>query len=166
MYKLARTGAVLATGLLTALALTGCGSDGDKDDSGKDSGSTTGPASGGASSDGGSAGDAKDLEGAWAGRADDKPVVLSVSGGKAVVVADSHVCSGTVSGTGKPELELKCVDGDTTRITGAVESNDGKTVVVAWGSGTKDTLVKTDSDALENLPDLPDMSGLPELPTP
>ncbi|NED16321.1 hypothetical protein [Streptomyces sp. SID9124] len=166
MYKLARTGAVLATGLLTALALTGCGSDGDKDDSGKDSGVTASPASGGASGGGDSEGDAKDLEGAWAGESDDKPVVLSVSGGKAVVVADSHVCSGTVSGTGKPELELKCVDGDTTRITGAVESNDGKTVVVAWGSGTKDTLAKTDSDALENLPDLPNMSALPELPTP
>ncbi|MCX4448431.1 hypothetical protein [Streptomyces sp. NBC_01789] len=171
MYKIARTGAVLATGLLAALALTGCGSDGDKSDNGKDSGSSATPTTGGSSSGGGNgggdaAGDAKALEGAWAGQTDGKPVVLSVNTGKAVVIAESHVCSGTVTSSGTPELELKCADGDTTRITGAVESNDGKTVVIAWGSGTKDKLAKTDADALNNLPDLPDLSDLPELPNP
>ena len=166
MYKLTRTGAVLATGLLATLALTGCGSDGGKDDAGKDSGAAASPTAGGASSGGDSAGDAKALEGAWSGQTDGKPVVLSVADGKAVVVSESHACSGTVSGTGKPELELKCADGDATRVTGAVESNDGRTVVIAWGSGTKDTLAKTDSDALENLPDLPDLSDLPDLPAP
>lgn len=167
MYKIARTGAVLATGLLTALVLTGCGSDGDKDDSGKDSGSSASPTAGGggdadSGTGGGSAGDAKALEGAWSGKTDDgQPVVLSVAAGQAVVLADARVCTGTVSGEGKPALELKCADGDTTRITGEVESNDGKTVVVAWGSGTKDTLKKTDSDALEGIPDIPGMSDLP-----
>ncbi|MGW2475303.1 hypothetical protein [Streptomyces sp. NPDC001665] len=166
MYKIARTGAVVATGLLTALALTGCGSDGDKGDSGKDSGSSASPTAGGSDAssgtDGsGSAGDAKALEGAWAGQTDGEPVVLSVAAGKAFVVSGSHVCSGSVSGEGKPALELKCADGDTARVTGEVESNDGKTVVVAWGSGKKDTLEKTDADALENIPDLPGMSDLP-----
>lgn len=174
MHKIARTGAVLATGLLTALALTGCGSDGDKGDSGKDSGSSASPtASGGdastgtdGGSGGGSAGDAKALEGAWAGQTDGQAVVLSVAAGAAVVVAESHVCSGTVSGEGKPALELKCADGDATRITGEVESNDGKTVVITWGSGTKDTLKKTDSDALEGIPDIPDLPNMSDLPTP
>ncbi|OKJ73777.1 hypothetical protein [Streptomyces sp. CB02460] len=169
MYKIARTGAVLATGLLTALALTGCGSDGDKGDSGKDSGSSASPTAGGSDassgtdggSDDASAGDAKGLEGAWAGQSDGDAVVLSVAAGKAFVVAGSHVCSGTVSGEGKPALELKCADGDTARVTGEVESNDGKTVVIAWGSGKKDTLEKTDADALEKIPDLPGMSDLP-----
>ncbi|THA60154.1 hypothetical protein E6P78_27830 [Streptomyces sp. A0958] len=166
MYKIARTGAVLATGLLTALALTGCGSDGDKGDSGKDSAATTTPSAGGDSAspseaDGGdSAGGAKALEGAWAGQTDGKPVVLSVASGKAVVVADSHVCSGTVSDLGKPTLELKCADGDTARTMGAVESNDGKTVVISWDAGARDKLGKADADALKNLPDLAD------LPTP
>ncbi|MFF7338680.1 hypothetical protein ACFZAT_15170 [Streptomyces sp. NPDC008163] len=165
MHKIARTGAVLAAGLLAALALTGCGSDGDKGDSGKDSGPSASPTAGGSDAssgtDGGSAGDAKALEGAWAGQTDGEPVVLSVAAAKAFVVADDHVCSGTVSGEGKPALELKCADGDTARITGEVESNDGKTVVIAWGSGKKDTLEKTDADALENIPDLPGMSDLP-----
>ncbi|MFC8532404.1 hypothetical protein ACFUJY_00370 [Streptomyces sp. NPDC057249] len=170
MYKLARTGAVLATGLLTALALTGCGSDGDKGDSGKDTETSASPTAD-ASSDapsgtdggtgGGSAGDAKALEGAWAGKTDGKAVVLSVVAGKAVVVAESHVCTGTVTDMGKPMLELKCADGDTARTMGSVESNDGKTVVISWDAGAKDTLAKTDSDSLEGIPDLPDLADLP-----
>ncbi|THA36641.1 hypothetical protein E6R18_01215 [Streptomyces sp. A1277] len=168
MYKIARTGAVLATGLLTALVLTGCGSDGDESDAGKDSGAAATPSAGGDSASpsgadgegGDSAGGAKALEGAWAGQTDGKAVVLSVASGKAVVVADSHVCSGTVTDLGKPMLELKCADGDTARTMGAVESNDGKTVVISWDAGARDKLAKTDAGALENLPDLPD------LPTP
>ncbi|MEU2026073.1 hypothetical protein ABZ565_28560 [Streptomyces sp. NPDC016469] len=175
MHKIARTGAVLATGLLAALALTGCGSDGDKDDSGKDSGATASPTAGGSSdapsgtdggTGGGSAGDAKALEGAWAGKTDGKAVVLSVVSGKAVVVAESHVCTGTVADMGKPMLELKCADGDTARTMGAVESNDGKTVVISWDAGAKDTLAKTDSDALEGIPDLPGLPDVSDLPTP
>lgn len=163
MRKLVRTGAVVATGLLTALALTGCGSDSDKGSADKDSGSTATPVPGGSDDsgsatgggDGGSTGGLKALEGAWAGQTDGKAVVLSVASGKAVVVADSHVCSGSAKGADKVTLELKCADGDTGRTAGAIESNDGKTVVVAWDGGTKDTLGKTDADALEGLPDLP-----------
>ncbi|MEU2246854.1 hypothetical protein [Streptomyces sp. NPDC019224] len=169
MHKIARTGVVLAAGLLTAFALTGCGSDGDKSDTGKDSGAGASPTAGGESDspsggDGGSgkdsAGDAKALEGAWAGQTDGKPVVLSVTAGKAVVIAESHVCSGSVSDPGRPALELKCADGDTTRTKGSVESNDGETVVVSWDTGVEDKLARTDADSLKNLPDLSD------LPTP
>ncbi|WP_406451495.1 hypothetical protein OG782_16085 [Streptomyces sp. NBC_00876] len=167
MYKIARTGAVVATGLLTALALTGCGSDGDKGGTDKDSGSSAAPSAGtsspsgsGSGGDDGSAGGLKALEGAWAGQTGGKAVVLSVASGKAVVVADSHVCSGTAKDMGgKPMLDLKCADGDTARTMGAVESNDGKKLVVSWDGGAEDTLAKTDADSLEGLPDLP-------LPTP
>ncbi|MFF1920145.1 hypothetical protein ACFVW8_06155 [Streptomyces sp. NPDC058221] len=163
MRKLVRTGAVVATGLLTALALTGCGSDSDKGASDKDSASDSTPAPAGSDAsdsstgggDGASTGGTKALEGAWAGQSDGKAVVLSVASGKAVVVADSHVCSGSAKGTDKVTLELKCVDGDTSRAAGSIESNDGKTVVVAWAGGGKDTLAKTDADSLEGLPDLP-----------
>ncbi|TRV81783.1 hypothetical protein FKN01_00255 [Streptomyces sp. 130] len=173
MHKIARTGAVLATGLLTALALTGCGSDGDKGDSGKDSGADASPTAGASSeapsgADGGSgdgsAGDAKALEGAWAGKTDGKAVVLSVAAGKAVVVAESHVCTGTVTDMGKLMLDLKCADGDTARTMGAVESNDGETVVISWDAGAKDTLAKTDADSLKGIADLPGLSDLPDLP--
>ncbi|MFJ6464520.1 hypothetical protein ACIQM0_26400 [Streptomyces sp. NPDC091387] len=163
MRKLVRTGAVVATGLLTALALTGCGSDSDKGGTDGSSGSTTPPApgtgdgSGSAAGDGDSAssGGLKALEGAWAGLTDGKAVVLSVASGKAVVVADSHVCSGSAKGTDKVTLALTCADGDTGRTAGAVESNDGKTLVVSWDGGTKDTFAKTDADSLEGLPGLP-----------
>lgn len=164
MDKIARTGAVVVTGLLTALALTGCSSDGDKDSADKGTTPSTAPssagdASSGTGSDGGggdSAGDLKALEGAWAGQTGGKAVVLSVASGKAVVVADSHVCTGTAKAMGgKPMLDLKCADGDTARTMGAIESNDGKTVVVSWDGGAKDTLAKTDADSLENLPSLP-----------
>ncbi|MEU1468685.1 hypothetical protein ABZ434_10740 [Streptomyces sp. NPDC005761] len=161
MHKRVRTGAVLAAGLLAALALTGCSSDSDKGGTDKSSGSATTPApTGGGSSDSGSGADdttggLKALEGAWAGQTDGKAVVLSVASGKAVVVADSHVCSGTAKDMGKPMLALTCADGNTDRTMGAIESNDGKTVVVSWDGGTKDTLAKTDADSLEGLPDLP-----------
>lgn len=82
-------------------------------------------------------------------------MVLSVASGKAVVVADSHVCSGTAKDMGKPMLALTCADGNTDRTMGAIESNDGRTVVVSWDGGTKDKLAKTDADSLEGLPDLP-----------
>ncbi|WNI31017.1 hypothetical protein [Streptomyces sp. ITFR-6] len=162
MRKLVRTGAVVATGLLTALALTGCGSDNDKPDADKGSGSASAPApdhsdgssAGGGSGGGTSADGLKALEGAWAGQTDGKAVVLSVAHGKAVVVADSHVCSGSAKGTDKVTLALKCADGDTDRSAGTVESNDGKTVVVSWDGGTKDSLGRTDADSLEGLPGL------------
>ncbi|MHC3819110.1 hypothetical protein [Streptomyces sp. DT9] len=163
MRKLVRTGAVVVTGLLTVLALTGCGSDNDKPDSDSDKGSgsasaptpdhSDGSSTGGG--DGASGGGPEALEGAWAGQTDGKAVVLSVAHGKAVVVADSHVCSGSAKGTDKVTLDLRCADGDTGRTAGTIESNDGKTVVVAWDGGTKDSLGKTDADSLEGLPGLP-----------
>ncbi|MFD8687752.1 hypothetical protein [Streptomyces sp. NPDC059651] len=161
MDTFVRTATVVAAGLLTALALTGCSSDSDKDGADRTAGSTATPAPAGSGGDSGSGADdatggLKALEGAWAGQTDGKAVVLSVASGKAVIVAESHVCSGTAKNMGnKPMLALTCADGDTDRTMGAIESNDGKTVVVSWNGGTKDTLAKTDADSLEGLPDLP-----------
>jgi len=87
---------------------------------------------------------------------DGKPVALSITGKTAAVLADGHACTGEVADHGKPMLTLKCADGNTDRTMGAVESNDGTTMVVSWDAGKRDTLTKTDPG---KLPDLP--SGIP-----
>ncbi|MGW3659286.1 hypothetical protein ACWD6R_28050 [Streptomyces sp. NPDC005151] len=157
MHPLVRTGAVAVAGLAAAVALTGCGSDSGKSDSdtGAADGRTSAPADG---SDSGSAGDAAALDGTWAGVTDGKAVALSVTAGKAALVADAHVCSGEVKDMGKVMLALKCTDGDTARTMGVIASNDGRTIVVQWDAGGKDTLAKTEPGALP--------TGLPGLPTP
>ncbi|MFD4760610.1 hypothetical protein ACFWOJ_17475 [Streptomyces sp. NPDC058439] len=161
MREVLRIGAVIVAGLVTAAALTGCSSDSEKSDSGKGADaakSSQAPGASGSSSGGGGdsgAGTAA-LEGGWAGKTDGKAVILSVASGKAVLVTEQQACTGTVQDTGKVMLTLKCADGDTRRTTGAIESNDGKTVVVSWDGGTKDTLAKTAPGALP--------SGLPDLP--
>lgn len=159
MHELVRTAVVATAGLVAAVALTGCGSDGGKSDSGK--GSTGGQASatgGGDSGDNNSTGDASALEGTWAGLTDGKAVALSVASGKAALVADAHVCSGEVKEMGKVMLVLKCTDGNTDRTMGSIESNDGKTITMSWDAGGKDTLAKTKPGALP--------TALPGLPTP
>ncbi|MFD8967988.1 hypothetical protein ACFV0C_23845 [Streptomyces sp. NPDC059568] len=170
MQKLLRTSAATA-GLVTALALalTGCGGD-SGGDSGKDKGgadapsasadgSGSGPDAGASASAGsGSGGDgASAVEGTWAGLTDGKAVALSVKAGKVALVADSHVCQGSVEDMGEPMLSLTCADGNTDRTMGSIESNNGKTLVIAWDKGKKDTLAKTETGTLpEGLPeDLP-----------
>ncbi|MFF9569445.1 hypothetical protein [Streptomyces sp. NPDC014685] len=166
MHRVVRAGAVLATGILATVALTGCSSDSGKSDPGKDSAAgqeTPGQGSGDSGDDGASAGDASTLEGGWVGKTDGKSIVLSVSSGKAALVTEERACTGTVQDTDKVVIALKCVSGGTDRSSGSVESNDGKTVVISWDSGVKDTLTKTDPGALPSgLPELPEM---PEMPT-
>ncbi|MFF8914947.1 hypothetical protein ACF08M_16905 [Streptomyces sp. NPDC015032] len=167
MRNVVRTGAVVVAGFVTAVALTGCSSDGGKSDPDNGAGAGAGAGAGkngratgdsNGSGDGESGADGAALEGGWAGKTDGKAVVLSVASGKAVLVTEQQACTGTVNDTGKVTLTLKCTDGDTRRTTGSVESNDGKTAVVSWDSGTKDTLAKTAPGAIP--------SGLPDLPTP
>lgn len=199
MWKVVRPGTVIAAGLLTALALTGCGggdSDGAGDDGGKnvpgngqdtgktgrtpggsgddtgdgpENGSGTGSGTGSADASGSGSGSgsggggptdgAAALEGAWAGKADGKALVLSVASGKAVLITEQGACTGEVRDTGTVTLALKCADGSTERTDGTVESVNGRTLVVSWSGGakeTRDTLAKT---APGTLP-----SGLPGLP--
>ncbi|MGW1844386.1 hypothetical protein [Streptomyces sp. NPDC001966] len=158
MRGVVRTGAVVAAGILCTAALTGCGSDSEKSD--ERGGSTASDQPGRqADDDNGAATDAAALEGGWAGKTDGKAVVLSVSSGKAALVTEQHACTGTVQDAGKVTLTLKCVDGGDDRTSGSVDSNDGKTVVVSWDSGVKDTLAKTDPGALPS--GLPDLADLP-----
>ncbi|MER5364236.1 hypothetical protein [Streptomyces sp. NPDC002722] len=162
MHRPVRTGVVIAAGILSAAALTGCGSDSEKSDT--PSGSTASDRPGGSSGetsgdDSGSGTNAAALEGGWAGRTGGKAVVLSVSSGKAALVTEQRACTGTVQGTGKVTLTLKCVDGGDDRTAGTVESNDGKTIVVSWAGGVQDTLAKTDPGALPS--GLPDLADLP-----
>ncbi|MFD7288993.1 hypothetical protein [Streptomyces sp. NPDC059863] len=169
MRKLVRTSAA-TTGLVVALALalTGCGGDGD--DSAKDEGGATAPSATGGEGSGSTAGSgsgadaaAASVEGTWAGLSDGKTVALSVKSGKVALVADKHVCQGAVEDMGEPMFSLKCADGDTDRTMGTIESNDGKTLVISWGKGVRDTLAKAgDSKLPDGLP-----SDLPtDLPTP
>ncbi|WP_411114947.1 hypothetical protein [Streptomyces sp. 029-5] len=175
MQTLVRSGAAAAGLVVTlALALTGCGGDGGGEGGGpaKDEGGATAPsATGGESSastadsnsGSGASADAASVEGTWAGLSDGKTVALSVKSGKVALVADRHVCQGAVEDMGEPMFSLKCADGNTDRTMGTIESNDGKTLVIAWGKGVKDTLAKAGDDKLpEGLP-----SELPtDLPTP
>ncbi|MFD7091790.1 hypothetical protein ACFV94_28885 [Streptomyces sp. NPDC059896] len=171
MRKIVQSGAAAAGLVVTlALALTGCGGDGG--DSAKDGGgaaapSATGGESSGATADSGSGADSgsdadtdtdtASVEGTWAGLSDGKTVALSVKSGKVALVADRHVCQGAVEDMGEPMFSLTCVDGNTDRTMGTIESNDGKTLVISWGKGVKDTLAKAGDDKLpEGLPsDLP-----------
>ncbi|WP_405714005.1 MULTISPECIES: hypothetical protein [unclassified Streptomyces] len=159
MHGIVRTGAVMAAGILCTAALTGCSSDSAKSGEPGGSAASDRPGPSADDRDSGSGTDAAALEGGWAGKTDGKAVVLSVASGKAVLVTEQHACTGTVQDADKVTLTLKCVDGGDDRTTGSVDSNDGRTVVVSWGSGVKDTLAKTEPGALPS--GLPDLADLP-----
>lgn len=162
MHKRVRTGVVAAAGLAAVIALTGCSSD-KGDAAGKDKGASAAPSQGGGEA-GSDEGRVRDIEGSWVGVSASKPVVMSVKGGKVMLVADQHVCSGELKEMDdKPMLALKCADGSKDRTMGSIESNDGTTLVISWDGGAKDSLKKTEPGALP--PGLP--TGLPTagLPT-
>lgn len=157
MHRLVRSG-VAAAGLVVALTLGGCGGGDSGDDSGKDKGSSApAPSESDAGADESTpdtGGTADSLEGTWAGMTQGKAVALSVKEGKAALIADEHICQGEVEDMGgEPMLSLKCADGNTDRTMGSIDSNDGKTLVLSWEGGTKDSLAKTDPGKLpEGLP--------------
>lgn len=141
---------VAAAGLVAALALTGCGDGGGT--SPKDGADSATPAGSGAET--GSA----SIEGAWSGKTDGgKSIDLAVTGTKVVLLADGHACTGEVADHGKLMLSLKCADGNTDRTMGTIESNSGKSLVISWDAGAKDTLQKAAAGVLP--PGLP--TGLP-----
>ncbi|MFF5900356.1 hypothetical protein ACFY8O_31180 [Streptomyces argenteolus] len=158
MDRLPRTGALIAAALTVALSLTACGGGGDDEATG----TTPSARSGSPRSTAPAADDsaetveaAKALEGTWTGGSKSDPVALSVTSGKAALIADRHVCQGEVKHTGEVVLALKCLDGNTDRARGTVESNDGGKLVLSWEDGTEDTLTRT-----------PTSTASPALPTP
>ncbi|MFD6278209.1 hypothetical protein ACFWFI_21985 [Streptomyces sp. NPDC060209] len=161
MDRLRRSGALAAAGLAAALSLTACGSDDPAADQAPDTGSTSGPATppSAGGEDGGTGGaDAAALAGTWTGTSDGLPVALSVTSGKVALSAGQHICQGEVKDMGSVMLALKCLDGNTDRTMGSIESNDGKKLVVSWNAGAEDTLTRTDAAELP--------TGLPEVPAP
>ncbi|MCF3121293.1 hypothetical protein IPZ68_16510 [Streptomyces arenae] len=164
-----RVGAAVV-GLAAALALTGCGSDGDgggKKDRGSADGSS-GSASGGsdASDEGGSTGGPDSgakggsLEGTWVATADGKPLALAVTGKTATLLGEDVLCNGTAGEEmGSQMINLKCPKGNSDRTTGMVKSVDGTSMKVSWeGTGT-DEFLKTEGGKLpEGLP----TAGLPQ----
>ncbi|MGW6459276.1 hypothetical protein ACWF94_25685, partial [Streptomyces sp. NPDC055078] len=157
---------VTAAGIVAAaaLVLTGCGSDDPAKDSPKGKETAQEPAA--PSPDAGDGGGEVngDVTGAWSGTTDGKRVDLVITGKKAALSADGRACTGEVADHGKPMLSLKCADGNKDRTMGTIESNDGKTLVVSWDAGLKDTLAKSTSaklpegiptGAIDELPKLP-----------
>ncbi|WP_329034739.1 hypothetical protein OIE71_19205 [Streptomyces sp. NBC_01725] len=152
MRKIVRT-SVVAAGVVVALTLTGCGGGDSGDDSAKDKGARTSapgePDAGGGESTPADEASADSLEGTWAGTTEGKAVALSVKEGKAALIADEHICQGDVEEMGgEPMLSLKCADGNTERTMGSIDSNDGKTLVLSWEGGAKDSLAKTEPGKL------------------
>ncbi|MET8172784.1 hypothetical protein [Streptomyces clavifer] len=158
MDRFVRSGAAVA-GLVAALALSACGSDettgeGPAAGSGSERSATPGQDAGSGSGGVGTTA----LDGTWTGTSDGRAVVLSIASGKVALVADQHVCQGDVKDMGALTLALTCPDGNTDRAMGAVESHDGKKLVIAWDGGAEDTLTRTDPGKLP--------TGLPEIPAP
>ncbi|TGB13532.1 hypothetical protein [Streptomyces sp. MZ04] len=143
-----------AAGLVAALVLTGCSSDGDDGgDKDKSSAGSSAGADGSNTPDEGS-GDtgAKDgsVEGSWVTTADGNPLAMVIAGKQATLLGEDVLCSGTASAD---TIELKCAKGDSGRTKGTVESVNGTSMSVAWeGSGT-DQFTKTEGGKLpEGLP--------------
>ncbi|MFF2603040.1 MULTISPECIES: hypothetical protein [Streptomyces] len=171
MTRSLRSGALTIAALTASFALAACGGD-DGGDTAKGSGtdasaSATPSADGSGQPAGGGATDTAALEGTWTGLTDGKNVTLSVTSGKAVVVADRSVCHGDVKDMGgEPMFALSC-KGGSDRTMGAIESVDAKKLVVSWDGGPKDSLVRAEAGKLPSgMPSLPDVSGLPEVPAP
>ncbi|MEU5956732.1 hypothetical protein [Streptomyces sp. NPDC047525] len=153
-----------AAGLVAALVLTGCSSDGgDGEDSGKDKdkGSSSGSDSGSAGSSGGS--DAPDeggkdgsSEGSWVATADGNPLALVIAGKQATLLGENVLCSGTAGGDA---IKLKCVKGDSDRTEGTVESVNGTSMTVSWQGAGQDQFTRTKGGKLpEGLP----TAGIPQ----
>ncbi|MEU6676835.1 hypothetical protein [Streptomyces sp. NPDC046925] len=160
--------AAAAAGLVAALVLTGCSSDGgDGDDEGKDKSSAGSSAGAEGSSDAdapdegsdsGADSGAKDgsSEGSWVATADGNPLALVIAGKQATLLGENVLCSGT---TGGDTLTLKCAKGDSDRTNGTVESVNGTSMTVSWQGAGKDQFTKTEGGKLpEGLP----TAGLPE----
>ncbi|MET7699910.1 hypothetical protein [Streptomyces sp. NPDC005485] len=149
--------ALTAAGVVAALVLTGCSSDGDSGGDG-DSGNTSATptatetaATGGGSGSGETSGAKGTLEGSWLATTDGKAVALMVTGKKAAVfTTGGTVCSGTAGKeSGMQMIRLKCADGSDDRATGMVDSVSATTLKITWSGGAgKETYTKSETGTL------------------
>ncbi|MGD6744738.1 hypothetical protein ACOKM3_23220 [Streptomyces sp. BH106] len=133
--------------VVAALAIGGCGtkSAGSAESAGS---SSVAPGDDKAPDPSGS-GSVRDAEGVWSTHTGGTPVVLAVGSKQASLsTGEGHLCTGIVDGGGKPELSLRCADGNTERTAGVIESNDGSTMRVSWDAGKKDTFKKAKNGTL------------------
>ncbi|MFD6190851.1 MULTISPECIES: hypothetical protein [unclassified Streptomyces] len=155
--------AVLALGLVGALALTACTDGGDSDGGGSGEGPGGGDKSSAApgasaSTDPGddtggspSAGAGGELEGSWLATTDGQAVALMVTGDRAALFATGGtVCSGTTEETsGTRTIRLKCADGSAERATGKVGAVDATSLTVAWeGELGEETYTRSEGGSL------------------
>jgi hypothetical protein len=156
-----------AAGLVAALVLTGCSSDGgnDEGDAGKDKGSAGSsagadgsetPGEGGSDSGSDAGAEAGSSEGSWVATADGNPLALVIAGKQATLLGENVLCSGTAGGE---TISLKCAKGDSDRTKGTVESVDKTSMTVSWQGSGKDQFARTKGGKLpEGLP----TAGLPQ----
>lgn len=155
-----------AAGLVAALVLTGCSSDGGDGDEGKgtDKGSAESSAGAGTPDEGtdsgadsgaDSGGEDGSSEGSWVATADGNPLALVIDGKQATLLGENVLCSGTADAE---TISLKCLKGDSDRTKGTVESVNGTSMTVAWQGAGKDQFTRTKGGKLpEGLP----TAGLP-----
>ncbi|MCS0601012.1 hypothetical protein NX794_07165 [Streptomyces sp. LP11] len=139
-------------GLAGALALAACS--GGSGDGSPSSSSPASPASGTASS--AVTGASGKLQGSWITTTGGKVVALVITGKRAGVFATGGtVCSGTAGEeAGMRMIHLSCADGSKDRVTGMIDSVDGKTLKVTWsGKAGQETYTKAEGGKLP--------SGLP-----
>jgi hypothetical protein len=141
--------------LAAALLVSGCGSGGSEDgpEPERTAGQTTEPAepTGNADDEAATGG----VNGTWSVTGDGKALVLSVNGDQAALLGET-TCTGTADSGAEPvTFALTCTDGSTDRAKGTVKSVDGRSLTVAWESGTTDTFTKVE------VPEVP--TGIPEI---
>ncbi|WP_244188596.1 hypothetical protein [Streptomyces yokosukanensis] len=156
--------ATVAAGLVTALAaLTACsggGGGGDKTSSPTSSAAaaSTSPSPSGS---GAVTGASDKLQGSWITTSGGKIVALVVTGKKAglFVTGRKAWCQGTAGKeTGTQMIHLTCPDGNKDRVSGRVDSVDGKGMTVSWSGGTgKETYTKAEGGKLPSV--LPTKQG-------
>ncbi|MCK8677901.1 hypothetical protein [Streptomyces lichenis] len=82
------------------------------------------------------------VEGSWVGTTEGRPVSLTVKQGRAVVLAEAHVCQGTAEGPATSlTLRLTCDSDYTARTEGTARAKGGK-ITVEWQGGVKDKLTE------------------------
>ncbi|MEV6839229.1 hypothetical protein AB0N17_32775 [Streptomyces sp. NPDC051133] len=145
--------ATVAAGLVGALAaLTACSGGGGGDSEGASATPSATAAAPSATGSAGVTGSSGKLQGSWITTSGGKIVALVISGERAglFVTGGKQWCRGTAGEeAGMQMIHLTCPDGDTARVSGMVDSVDGKGMRVTWSGKTgKESYTKADGGKL------------------